>query len=134
MVSVAEAYLRAHLPAPDDRVDFINTIVRCIASEREITQVAHISARFGIREWQLQRLFARYVGIGPKWVIQRYRLHEAIERLADGTDDASDTPVAWARFAQELGYFDQAHFIKDFKALVGRSPADYVQHLKDSRH
>ena len=28
--------------------------------------------------------------------------------------------------AQELGYFDRAHFSKDFKALVGRTPADYA--------
>jgi AraC-like DNA-binding protein len=33
--------------------------------------------------------------------------------------------VAWAVLAQELGYFDQAHFISDFKKLVGRTPADY---------
>ena len=33
----------------------------------------------------LQRLFSRYVGVSPKWVIQRYRLHEAAERLREVT-------------------------------------------------
>ena len=55
----------------------------------------------------------------PKWVLQRIRLHEAAERMADGEGD-------WASLALDLGYFDQAHFIKAFKAVVGRSPADYA--------
>ena len=31
----------------------------------------------------------------------------------------------WARFALGLGYYDQAHFVRDFRALVGRTPAQY---------
>lgn len=67
----------------------------------------------------LQRLFRRHVGVGPKWVLQRYRLHEAIEQLADRRE------VDWSRFAVDHGYFDQAHFIADFRAVVGRSPSQY---------
>jgi AraC-like DNA-binding protein len=33
--------------------------------------------------------------------------------------------VDWSSLALDLGYFDQAHFIRDFKALVGRTPGDY---------
>ena len=51
----------------------------------------------------------------PKWVLQRVRLHEAADRMADGEKD-------WPRLALELGYFDQAHFIKAFKAAIGLSP------------
>ena len=39
--------------------------------------------------------------------------------MADGEQD-------WPRLALELGYFDQAHFIKAFKAAIGRSPAEYA--------
>jgi AraC-like DNA-binding protein len=69
----------------------------------------------------LQQLFNEYVGVGPKWVINRYRLHEVIERMA------AQGPVSWTELALELGYFDQAHFIRDFKALVGCSPAAYMR-------
>ncbi|HJU40524.1 MAG TPA: helix-turn-helix domain-containing protein, partial [Tahibacter sp.] len=69
----------------------------------------------------LQRLFGDYVGASPKWVINRYRLHEAVERLAAG--DAVD----WADLALELGYFDQAHFNRDFKRLVGRAPGAFAR-------
>jgi len=69
----------------------------------------------------LQRLFSDYVGASPKWVINRYRLHEAIARVQAGH------PVAWAALAQDLGYFDQAHFIADFRRLVGVTPAEYAR-------
>lgn len=35
--------------------------------------------------------------------------------------------VEWPKLALELGYFDQAHFIKDFKAIVGKSPTEYAK-------
>lgn len=70
---------------------------------------------------QLERVFARLVGVSPKWVIQHYRLFEAAERL----DAEPSTDMT--RQAYELGYFDQAHFIKDFKAMVGSSPLEYAR-------
>lgn len=80
--------------------------------------------RGGVSRWQLtprtlQRLFNQHVGIGPKWVINRYRMHEALDRV-----DA-DAAVNWA--ALELGCFGQAQFIRDFKALVRRSPPEYAR-------
>ena len=78
-------------------------------------------------ERRLQRLFSAYVGIGPKWVIQRCRLIEAAERLAEGAELDS------AALAQELGYFDQAHFIRDFRGIVGRPPADYARSVRQGR-
>ena len=77
--------------------------------------------RHGLSERTLQRLFRRYVGVGPKWVLQRARLHDAVERL-----DTADGPVDLAALATELGWFDQAHFTRDFTALVGQSPAAYA--------
>ena len=59
------------------------------------------------------------MGVSPKWLIQRYRLLEATERLAEGT------VVDWADLALDLGYADQAHFIRDFRSMVGRTPAEY---------
>ena len=72
--------------------------------------------RHGVSVRTVQRLFSEYVGVGPKWVLQRYRLHEALAQLHAGAD------TDWARFALGLGYYDQAHFVRDFRALVGRTP------------
>jgi AraC-like DNA-binding protein len=60
----------------------------------------------------LQTVFQKYVGVSPKWVIQRYRLQEAAEMLASG--------VEVKELAFQLAYFDQAHFIRDFKSISER--------------
>lgn len=65
--------------------------------------------------------FAEHVGIGPKWVIRRYRLHEVTERMAAGAD------LDWAALAAELGYADQAHLARDFKALFGEPLTHYAE-------
>ena len=61
-----------------------------------------------------QRLFVRYVGASPKWMIQRYRLQEAAERLA------REGAGALSRLACELGYADHTHFMRDFRGIFGR--------------
>jgi AraC-like DNA-binding protein len=124
MVAAAERFFSARLPLPDADVERVSEIVDSIAADRSITAVEQVMERWCLGKRMLQRWFNEYVGVGPKWVINRYRLHEAIERLA------GDLPVDWTQLALELGYFDQAHFIRDFKALVGVPPAAYVRQQK----
>ncbi len=121
MIDCAEQFLRARLPPPDEHIALINTVVEQIAADRTITRVAEIADRIGVSQRTLQRLFGQYVGVGPKWVIQRYRLLEAAEQLVQNAN------VDLPSLAQSLGYFDQAHFINDFRATVGSTPAEYAQ-------
>lgn len=118
---VVEAFLSRRLPAPDRMVALVDQITRRAAGDRDITRVEQLVDAFDISRRRLQRLFHDYVGVSPKWVIQRYRLHEAVERIADGGT------IDWAALALELGYADQAHFIRDFRKLVGQPPARYAQ-------
>ena len=126
-MDAAERFLLARLPPPDEQLAAVQRIVQTILHDRDVTRVDHLVERFGLHKRALQRLFGQYVGASPKWVIQRYRLHEALELVAAGT------PVSWSRLALDLGYFDQAHFIRDFKALIGRPPSDYAQALAAPR-
>lgn len=121
MSGCAEQFLRARLPAPDQQIALINTTVDQIAADHAITRVAQVADRIGISQRTLQRLFSRYVGVSPKWVIQRYRLLEAADQLA------RDVKVDLPGLAQTLGYFDQAHFINDFRAAIGSTPSEYLQ-------
>jgi AraC-like DNA-binding protein len=125
-IAIVERFLRARRPNPDEHVQQLNRIVATVAADRDILRVDDLVDRFGLNKRMLQRLFARYVGVSPKWIIQRYRLHEAAERLAqDGTH-------GHASLALQLGYSDQAHFVRDFKAIVGVSPAAYARAAKRS--
>lgn len=119
-IDIAEAFLRERLPSHDAKVDEVNRIMDLILADREIAKVEDLVQRSGVGKRTLQRLFSDYVGVSPKWVINRYRLHEVLERAAVGE------PIDWTHLALDLGYFDQAHFIRDFKKLVGKTPTDYV--------
>lgn len=123
MVERAEDFLRAQLPEPDENIALINQIIDHIIADRTIIRVDDVVDQLNIPKRTLQRLFSQYVGVSPKWVIKRYRLHEAADQLA-GKQVEDIT-----RMALELGYFDQAHFIKDFKTLIGQPPAAYVRQL-----
>lgn len=123
-IELAGALLAAHLPATHDPdVELAGRIVDAIAEDRELVSVATVLQRHGLRLRALQRLFQRHVGATPKWVINRYRLHEAVEQVRAGRH------VAWAALAAQLGYYDQAHFNRDFRRLVGRTPAQFERDL-----
>ncbi|MER7013357.1 helix-turn-helix domain-containing protein [Saccharopolyspora sp. NPDC000359] len=119
-VPAVERLLREHAPEPDPKAELAAGVVALVIARPEITRVDALAAEFGTSVRQLQRLFAEYVGIGPKWVIRRYRLHEVTERMAQGAE------LDWAGLAVELGYADQAHLVRDFKALFGETPTRYA--------
>jgi AraC-like DNA-binding protein len=96
-------------------------MVYAVAEDRRVVKVENLVDRYGVGKRTLQRLFVKYVGVSPKWVIQRYRLHEAAEQLAAGGS------VNQSALALRLGYSDQAHFVRDFKAMVGTTPAQYAR-------
>jgi AraC-like DNA-binding protein len=127
MIECIERFLLARLPDPDPDLVIVTAIATTIVETHAITKVDQIVDRFGLNKRALQRLFNQYVGVSPKWMIKRYRLHEAIDRVAAGR------AVNWSRLALELGYFDQTHFIKDFRALVGKSPAEYEKTIHSPR-
>ncbi len=119
MVAQAQALLLARLPQVDDAALLAARLTAAAAAHNGPASVAQLCENMAIGERRLQRLFANYVGVPPKWVIQRYRLQEAIWRLAQ--PDAPDL----ASLAQALGFFDQAHFSRHFAELVGSTPLDY---------
>jgi AraC-like DNA-binding protein len=119
-IAHVEAFLRERWDGADARVAEVAAIVQLLLEEPRITRVDQLAERCHVSPRTLQRLFHEYVGVHPKWVVQRYRLHTAAERIAERPD------LDLAALAADLGYFDQAHFIKEFKGLVGRTPTDYA--------
>jgi len=119
-----EVFLHARQPKADETLALIGAVAERIASDRAITQVEQVAAHFDIGLRKLQRLCDDYIGIGLKWMIQRYRLHEAAVRIA------RDEQVPWAEIALDLGYADQAHFIRDFRRVVGSAPAEYARRMR----
>jgi AraC-like DNA-binding protein len=123
-VDAANTFFRTRMPESDKAVEMAGQLVESILEDREIKTVEDLVVRSGLSKRSLQRLFNEYVGVSPKWVIRRYRLHELIERANEGKEPD------WAQLALELGYFDQAHLINDFRSITGYSPTEYRELLR----
>ncbi|MGW4358874.1 AraC family transcriptional regulator [Streptomyces californicus] len=121
-VAALDACLLALEPRPDPRAALAMAVVDRIRDDRTVRRVDGLAQDTGLSARSLQRLFSAYVGVGPKWVILRYRIHEALEAAASGPE------IDWARLAADLGYSDQAHLVRDFTATVGATPTAFAPH------
>jgi AraC-like DNA-binding protein len=120
MIGYAEALLCSLRPERDPLAEQVAALVSHITADPGLRRVDELAAASGMTARSLQRLFADYVGVSPKWVMRRARLHEAAERADSGE------PVDWAMLASDLGYADQAHLTRDFTATIGISPTRYA--------
>lgn len=85
--------------------------------------VAGLAEQVGLSERTLERMSNYYIGVGPKWLLMRRRVHQSVDRL-NSADYQSLSDLA-----HDLGWFDYAHFSRDFKRIVGRTPRNYVASL-----
>ena len=112
--------LLAELPrSPDPDYDTVLEVVSAMLEDRGLVRVGQVEERCAIGTRRLQRLFERYVGVSPKWVLARYRIHDAVTELDQGYDGSL------ADLAARYGWFDQAHFTREFTDLVGVPPRTY---------
>ncbi|MEV4862453.1 helix-turn-helix transcriptional regulator [Streptomyces ossamyceticus] len=125
-VAALDAFLLGLDPRPDSQADLAMTLVDRVRTDRAVRRVSDFARAEGLSVRLLQRLFAAYVGVGPKWVILRYRIHEALERAE------TERAVDWAALAADLGYADQAHLVRDFTATVGVPPTAYAEAVAPS--
>lgn len=110
--------LRPLLPV-DAEGELVDRVVAFVEGRTDVVRVAQVCAAFDLSERALQRLVHRRVGLTPKWLVQRRRLHEGVERLRDGR-------ATQAEIAAELGYADQAHFVRDFSRVTGTTPGRFA--------
>lgn len=119
LVRAMEEYLLSLDPQPDGTAGQVQALVAEAERSREVRRAEQLAEVAGMSLRSLQRLFTEYVGIGPKWVIARFRILEvAAAAHAEG-------PVDWAALAQDLGFSDQAHLVRVFTQVVGTPPASY---------
>lgn len=116
----------AEAPPVDEEGLLVNAVVEYVEDNSHVQRVGQICEKFAVSERSLQRLTARRIGLSPKWLIQRRRLHEAAAVLRTGKRPDL------ARVAAELGYCDQAHFGRDFRTVTGLTPGEYAAEPRHS--
>lgn len=113
-------HLRAQLrnmKAPSERAV---TVVSHVADNAAWLDLSAIRNNVGMSERAMQRLFDAEVGLTTKQFAKVVRVQQAVRfRREDGG-------ATWARAALEAGYYDQSHFNKDFRSVVGCRPTELI--------
>lgn len=90
-----------------------------IAATRGCVSILSLAREIGWSREHLHRRFVNQVGLGPKTCAQLARFHATLLTLEHHSDDGL------AAAAQRLGYFDQAHLAREFRAIAGTTITDY---------
>jgi AraC-like DNA-binding protein len=98
--------------------------VALLRQSRGGATIRAVAAALGVGERRLERAFDRSVGIGPKMLERVLRMRRAVRRIGRLRD--SGKPLAWTDVAFDAGYADQPHLIREFRALAGVTPRQYL--------
>ncbi|HET6391672.1 MAG TPA: AraC family transcriptional regulator [Blastococcus sp.] len=114
-----ERVLAAGLDESDRGLDRCAAAVRLL-EDSPARPVADVAAALGISHGHLDREFTRVVGLSPRTLARVLRVRRLLESL-DVTDG-----IAWTRLAADLGWYDQAHLVRDVTRHTGVPPTAYV--------
>lgn len=92
-----------------------------IASADDVTCISKLAEKFDCSERTIQRLFDRHIGISPKFLVRTRRFQGAVKTMMNRA------AIDWADLSLSLGYYDQAHLLKDFRDITGRCPSELGQ-------
>jgi methylphosphotriester-DNA--protein-cysteine methyltransferase len=99
----------------------VKTTVDTILSTRGVTPINSILKDDLSKRRQLERKFMKQIGISPKQLGKVIRLQTALKMLLNQQSESFTT------IAYESEYYDQAHFIKDFKEFTGTTPKEFLE-------
>lgn len=99
--------------------------VHYIVSQRGDVSLPWVISQCFMSERQFQRKFLEQVGTSPKTFIKRLKFDYIIniKRMHPAT--------SWTKLAYRAGYFDQAHFIREFKSITSETPSGFIQKVYD---
>lgn len=108
-----------NMPVGADPPGMVTGAVRMILDTHGGLPVSDICARLGVHERSLERAFAQWIGLTPKFYSRVIRF-SAIFKAANGEG------ISLSDLSFHAGYYDQPHFHRNFKAFTGENPSEYV--------
>lgn len=121
-ISIIEQYLLSCFrPASFDDLKLVKEGLRLINGSKGQIDISSLSRSLFLTEKSLLRKFSTIIGKTPKQYSRIVRFQQIIRSFSE-YDNSSLTQIAI-----DNGYFDQAHFIRDFKALSGYTPKEFLQ-------
>jgi AraC-like DNA-binding protein len=118
LINASEQFLHERILICDVDLHPVERSLAHIFSNHGASSVEALAESAGVGKRQLEIYFKKYVGLSPKFFSRLIRF----SRIFQLTHDAKPN---WTEVAYLAGYFDQAHFIKNFKAFTGEEPGRY---------
>jgi methylphosphotriester-DNA--protein-cysteine methyltransferase len=81
--------------------------------------IGEIASRTGFTERHIEQLFKKHVGLTPKFLARIVRFNRIFHLISDKQPD-------WSDIVFQSGFYDQSHFIRNFKAFTGEDPSRYM--------
>jgi AraC-like DNA-binding protein len=97
----------------------VDQALQMIFARKGMIAVADICKELSVSERYVEKLFQNYVGLSPKFFARIIRFSHIFQLIKDKDPD-------WAAVVFEAGYYDQSHFIRNFKAFTGEDPSEYI--------
>ena len=120
-IELVEQFLMSRLSAFEKKLGKTN-LIGCVINElkREdfFDNIENVASQYGITARYLQKLFVQHTGLTPKLFHKINRFQNSLLRVRKSNDSLTS-------IAHECGYFDQSHFIRDFKFFTGSAPSGY---------
>ncbi len=123
---VLESFLLEQVRRRPDRHPAVRYALSAFQNRATALSVAAVTERSGLSARRFIEVFRHEVGLTPKVYCRVSRFRTAVSAVA------STPTVEWAAIASACGYFDQAHFIHEFREFAGMSPSAYVRHRTGS--
>jgi AraC-like DNA-binding protein len=101
-----------------DQITLISSVMNELKQEDFFDNIKNVASRYGITSRYLQKLFSQHTGLTPK-------LYSKINRFQNSLQLVAKRNATLTAIAYECGYFDQSHFIKEFKSFTGILPSAY---------
>ena len=117
-VAVLERFLLNRL-SPGGRDELVAAAVRAIRATSGSIRIRRLAAELGLSQDRLEKRFRQAVGASPKQLASILRLRRAV--------DAHRPGVSLTRLSADAGYFDQSHFIREFRAAMGEAPQRFFR-------
>jgi AraC-like DNA-binding protein len=124
-----ENYILSELSKNPLRNDVELVYQRIVKNRAYALTVADLASWMGYSQRHIINLFIDHIGLSPKRFIQLVRFSESLKLI-----DGMNSTLKLADVAFEMGYHDQAHFIREFKKLCGKTPTQIKNEKKSGAY
>ena len=108
----------SHFEKKPGKITLLHSVMKELKRDDFFDNIGNVASRYGVTSRYLQKLFLQYTGLTPKLYSKINRFQNSLQLIAK--KDSSLTSIAY-----ESGYFDQSHFIREFKSFTGFKPSAF---------